>query len=145
MTNGTAAPIGAFTRLTNDQPISIPAVGLYLASVGYTEALRMPDPARTLDTMCDTVAEIMPDLCKVVAAEDGGEFAEELRAATTVRLRAYSAIEHARADVGDGYNFVFDLLAESLDKGGDPDHIRTAAADVPGRIRALAEAAGGAR
>ncbi|MFF8954077.1 hypothetical protein ACF09I_35570 [Streptomyces sp. NPDC014940] len=126
------------TTATNGQRISIPAAGLYLASVGYAEALRTSDPARVLDTMCGAVAEIMPDLCKVGAAEDGGE----LLAATTVRLRAYAAIEHARADAGDGYGYVFDLLAESLERGGDPDLIRTAATDAPGRIRALAEPSG---
>ncbi|MFD9099324.1 hypothetical protein [Streptomyces collinus] len=129
------------TTAKDHQRISILAAGLYVASVGYAEALRMSDPARVLDAMCDAVAEIVPDVCRVVAAEDGGEFAEALRAATTVRLRAYAAIEHARADAGDDYGYVFDLLAESLGKGGDPDRIRTAAADVPSRIRALAEAA----
>ncbi|SMF64677.1 hypothetical protein [Streptomyces sp. Amel2xC10] len=132
----------------DEQRITVLAAGLYVATAAYEAALRRTNPASaiaTLDRMCETVDEIMPDVAKVVAAKGGADFAEALRAATTAPLLAFTAIEHARAEAGDGYSYVFDLLVEALEKGADPDTIRTTALDVPRRIRDLAAQAGGAR
>ncbi|MER7838436.1 hypothetical protein ABTY98_21740 [Streptomyces sp. NPDC096040] len=118
------------------------AAGLYLATVGYAEALRMPDPAATLDRMPEAVDEIAEELAKGVNAEGGAEFTEALRAATVLPLKAYAAIEHARAETADAeVGYLFDLLADNLKAGADPRMIRRDALAAPARIRELAEAA----
>ncbi|HET9326417.1 MAG TPA: hypothetical protein VFQ05_06590 [Candidatus Eisenbacteria bacterium] len=129
----------------DEQRISLLAAAVYIARCAYVEALKTADPAATLDEMCDAVAEIVPNICKIVRTPADSTFAQTMRAAIADRLRAYSAIEYARIEAGDGYGYLFDLLAESLRKGTDPHVIRTTALDAPRRIRELAEQAGGDR
>ncbi|MGW0914682.1 hypothetical protein ACWD1Z_23435 [Streptomyces sp. NPDC002784] len=133
----TAQRIGS----ADDDQITYQAAAVYVATAAYTEALTMPNPAATLDDMCDALAEIMPSLLRVVKAEEGTEFAETLQAAIAARLWAAAAIEHSRIEAGDGYGYLFDILADSLKRGADPHMIRTTALDAPGKIRALAKAA----
>lgn len=127
------------TTSTRDDAITVQAAGLYIATSAYREALRMPTPAATLDRMAGAVHEITPDACAAVST--ASTFADSLRDATTSRLKAFAAIEHARNEAGDGYGYLFDLLAESLSNGADPVVTLQAAAEAPGRIRELAEAA----
>jgi len=122
-----------------DERITIQAAALYVAASAYSEALRMATPAATLDRMIDVVHEITPDVCKVVSIPI--EFTDALRGSITERLKAFAAIEHTRAEAGEGYGYVFDLLADSLRAGSDAHVVRTTALDVPRRIRELAEAA----
>ncbi|USQ86999.1 hypothetical protein NFX46_26750 [Streptomyces phaeoluteigriseus] len=117
------------------------AAALYVANAAYTEALKMPNPAATLDDICDALPEVMPQVLGVVKTTP--ELTEVLKDAIADRLWAYTAIEYARTEAGDGYGYVFDLLIEALEKGGDPHVIRADALDVPRRIRDLAEQAGG--
>ncbi|MEV5792684.1 hypothetical protein [Streptomyces sp. NPDC052192] len=118
---------------------TIAAAGLYVAGAAYEEALRHPDLVATLDNMCDGLAEIAPDIARVLKTEANSEFAEALRAATIAPLWAFTAIERGRAEAGDGYGYLFDLLADSLRGGANPDVVRTTALGAPARIRDLAE------
>ncbi|WP_106436874.1 hypothetical protein [Streptomyces prunicolor] len=127
------------TEHTDDR-ITLAAAGLYAATCAYDEALRRPNPAATLDNMCDAVHEIAPDLAKVINSKASAEFAEGLRVATVAPLWAFAAIEHARVEAGDGYGYVFDLLVDGLKNGVDPDITRKTALDVPRRLRENAEA-----
>ncbi|OQR64750.1 hypothetical protein B6E66_07270 [Streptomyces maremycinicus] len=115
------------------------AGALYVANAAYTEALKMPAPATTLDSICDDLHEVLPQVLGVIKTTP--ELAEVLTASVADRLWAFAAIEHGRAEAGDGYGYVFDLLADNLRAGGDPSVARTTALAVPARIRAIAEAA----
>jgi hypothetical protein len=124
-----------------DDRITALAAAVYVAGAAYTEARTMPNPAATLDDMCDAWPEIAPQVMQVT--KTGPELFPVLKDAVADQLWAYTAIEYARAEAGDGYGYVFDLLVEWLRKGGDPHLVRTTALDVPARIRASAEQAGG--
>lgn len=123
-------------------PANILAAGRYVAGAAYDEALRHPNLVATLDNMCDGLAEIAPEIARVLKTEANAEFAEALRAATIAPLWAFTAIERGRAEAGDGYGYLFDLLVDSLRDGADPDVVRTTALGAPTRIRELAELAG---
>ncbi|WP_019072416.1 hypothetical protein [Streptomyces hokutonensis] len=126
----------------SDEHTRYAAAGLYVATCAYNEAITKPNPSATLDDMADSVAEIMPAVAKVVGADKAGlEFAETLRASIADRLWAFTAIEFARTECGDGYGYVFDFLADSVRNGGDPHIARQTALDLPKRIRETAEAA----
>lgn len=120
----------------------IVAAGLWAATSAYEEAVRRPNPIATLDNMCNAVGEISPALAKVITDKPSAEFAEGLRAATADRLRAFTAIERTRAEMGDGYGYLFDYLAERVKGGADPQVARQAAIDAPGRIRNTAAQSG---
>lgn len=126
---------------TDDTRLTALAAALYVANATYNQALKMPNPAATLDDICDVLPEVMPQVLGVVKTTP--ELTEVLKDAVADRLWAFTAIEYARVEAGDGYGYVLDLLVEALEKGGDPYDIRTTALDVPRRIRALAEQAGG--
>jgi hypothetical protein len=115
------------------------AGALYVANAAYTEALTTSTPAATLDNICDALPEVMPEVLGVLKTTP--ELTKVLTDAVADRLWAYTAVEHARAEAGDGYGYIFDLLAENLRAGGDPQMARTTALAVPGRLRAIAEAA----
>ncbi|MFE9880483.1 hypothetical protein [Streptomyces sp. NPDC005784] len=129
------------TAIASEPRISLVDAGLYVAAAAYDEALRRPNPVATLDHMVETVAEIMPNIVKVVNAKGGGEFAEALRIATVAPLLAFTAIEHARAEVDPDYGYLFDYLVKNLRAGADPRAVRTAAEDTPQRLREAAEQA----
>lgn len=123
-------------------PANILAAGMYIATAAYDEALRHPRPVATLDNMCDGLAEIAPEIARVLKTEANAEFAEALRAATVTPLWAFTAIERGRAEAGDEFGYLFDLLADSLRGGADPDMVGKTALGAPARIRELAELAG---
>jgi hypothetical protein len=127
------APAG--TRITYE------AAAVYLAGNVYDEALKQDDPAKTLDDIADALPDTMTSVFKAMGTDR--EFREVLRPAVTDQIWAYTAIEYARAEAGDGYGYLFDWLVEKLRAGADPHAVRTAALDAPRRLRALAEQAGG--
>ncbi|MGV9707452.1 hypothetical protein [Streptomyces sp. NPDC003483] len=120
----------------------IATAGLWVAINAYEGALQGPNPLAALDAMCDGLHEISPALAAVITDAPSAEFAEGLRAATADRLWAFTAIERARAEMGDGYGYLADFLIESVKRGGDPTAARQAAIDAPSRIRGNAEKAG---
>jgi len=133
-------PPAAVTRI--DEPhITALATAVWVANAAYKAALESTQPAKSLDNMCDALPEILPKIVSIVRITP--ELAEVLKDAVADRLWAYTAVEYARTEAGDGYAYIFDLLAEALEKGGDPHTIRTDALAAPKRIRELAEQAGG--
>ncbi|MET9099619.1 hypothetical protein [Streptomyces antibioticus] len=129
---------------TDDEPrITALAAARYVANTTAAEARKTPDPAATMDDICTAWPEVAPQVLRVTKSTP--QQAEVLTAAVANWLRAHTAVEHARAEAGDGYGFVFDLLVEGLEKGADPDTIRTTALDMPRRIRNLAAQSGGTR
>jgi hypothetical protein len=138
----TATPDPRAQREHDQQHLTLQAAGLYIATAAYDAALRSPNPVATLNGMCKTVAGIMPDVVKVVEAKGGAEFAEALRVVTVAPLLACTAIERARAEVDPDYGYLFDYLVKNLRAGADPQAIRQAAVDAPGRLRDAAEQAG---
>lgn len=116
------------------------AAAAFVAAKVYTKALAAPSPAEALDNICDALPEIMADLLHTM--DISSEVSSTLHAELADRLWAFTAVEHARTEAGNGYGYIFDLLADGLKKGADPKAIRTDALAVPGRIRDLA---GGSR
>lgn len=129
------------TELADETRITALAAALYVANATYAEALKMPNPAATLDDICDALPEVMPEVLAVVKTTPEG--AEVLKSSIADLMWAYTAVEHARTEAGDGYGWIFDLLVEALEKGGNPHTIRADALAVPSRIREIAELAGG--
>lgn len=109
------------------------AAALYVATAAYNEARTMPNPDKTLDDMCDAVPEMMPAVCKVVSAAP--EFAEIMRDVIADYLWAFTVIEHARAEVGQNFGYVFDVMADYLKGGADPQSVRDEVSRVAARLR----------
>ncbi|MFJ4617388.1 hypothetical protein [Streptomyces sp. NPDC088812] len=124
------------TTADTEQRATALAGALYVANAVYDEARATPVPAATLDGICDAFPEIAPEALRVLNTTP--EMAEVLRGAVADRLRAYTAIEHSRIEAGDGYGYIFDLLADNLRAGADPVSVRTDALRVPERLRELA-------
>ncbi|WP_157878002.1 hypothetical protein [Streptomyces torulosus] len=132
------------TAFLDEQRTTALAAALWIARYGYAQAITSPNPAARLDDMCDAVAELWDDITPTLPTEFAGvdlEFAKTMQAAVADRLWAFTAVEYARIEAGDGYGYLFDLLADGLKGGADPQTIRTAALDAPRRIRELAELA----
>lgn len=134
-------PHGLMATRVDEPRITALAAALYVANATYAQALKMPNPAMTLDNICDALPEVMPQVLGVIKTTP--ELTKVLTDDITDRLWAYTAVEYARVEAGDGYGYIFDLLVEALEKGGNPHAIRADALDVPRRIRELAEQAGG--
>lgn len=127
-----------------DEDTTATAAGLYFATCVYDEALRHPNPAAALDDMADGLAEIMTEVTATVSKAfkvTGAhiEFAETLRTATADRLWAFAAIEFARAECGDGYDWLFGYLTDGVRNGHDPHIARKTALDVTKRILGTAD------
>jgi hypothetical protein len=125
---------------TDEDTITAQAAAVYVARAAYRAALETPNPATALDGISDALPDVMPKVLNVVKTPPA--LTSVLHAAITDRLSTYTAIEHARVEAGDGYSWIFDLLVEQLEKGANPDTIRTDALAAPRRIRDLAEQAG---
>lgn len=134
-------PHGLMATSVDEPRYTALAAALFVANATYTQALKMPNPATTLDDICDTLPEVLPQVLGVIKTTP--ELTEVLKDAIADRMWAFTAVEYARIEAGDGYGYIFDLMVEALEKGGDPHSIRATALDVPRRIRALAEQAGG--
>lgn len=126
----------------DEERITALAAGLFVANAAYAEALKMPNPAATLDDICDAWPEIAPEVLGTTKTPP--DVTEVLKGAVADRLWAYTAVEYSRVEAGDGYGYLFDLLVEALEKGADPHAIRETALAAPGKIRELAEQAGDA-
>ncbi|MEU0429424.1 hypothetical protein ABZ235_38805 [Streptomyces canus] len=135
-------PYGLMATTVDGPRTAALAAAAYLTSAMYDLARNTPDPARTLDDIADELPEIMPGVLKTVGVKP--DTAAALLPAITTYVWAFAAIEYARAEAGEGYGYIFDLLADNLRKGAEPIGVKTTALAVPGRIRELAEQAGGA-
>lgn len=130
------AELLAGDRARDEERTQLAAAGLYAATAAYDEALRRPNPTATLDNMCDAVHEISPALAKVINDKPSADFAEGLRAATADCLWTFTAIEHARAELGNDYGYVLDIMADRLKRGLDPKAVRAEVPRVVERLRA---------
>jgi hypothetical protein len=116
-----------------DEPrVTALAAALHVANTTYTQALKMPNPAVTLDNICDALPEVLPQVLGVIKTTP--ELAKVLTDDITDRLWAYTVVEHARAEADEGYNYVFDLLADSLKHGTGPQAVRD---EVPRVVKLL--------
>lgn len=134
-------PHGLMATRVDEPRYTALAAALYVANATYTAACKMPNTAATLDEICDALPEVLPEILGVIKTTP--ELTKVLTDDITGRMWAYAAVEYARLDAGDGYGYIFDLLIEALEKGGDPHSIRTTALGAPRRIRDLAAQAGG--
>lgn len=130
----------------SDTRVTYLAAALYVANIAYKAAIEDSRPAKSLDNMCDALPKIMTEITASVSkafkvTDANAEFAESLRAAIADRLWAFTAVEYARIEAGDGYGYLFDLLADNLRNGADPHDTREIALAAPQRIRDLNEAA----
>jgi hypothetical protein len=132
----TTSPNTAVIGADTEQRITALAGALYVANSVYAEALKSADPAATLDNICDALPEVLPEVLGVIKATP--ELTKVLADDVADRLWAYTAIEYSRAEAGDGYGYIFDLMVEALEKGGDPHSIRATALGVPAKIQKLA-------
>ncbi|TQE40256.1 hypothetical protein Sipo8835_00145 [Streptomyces ipomoeae] len=126
--------------LSDDTRITYKAAAVYLAGKLYDQALKEASPVATLDDIANAIPEVMPEAFNAMGTAPG--LAAVLLPEVTDLVWAYTAIEHARIEAGDGCDYLFDLLADGLKNGADPHIIRTDALAAPGRIRELAEQAG---
>ncbi|MGW6924486.1 hypothetical protein ACWGA9_24895 [Streptomyces sp. NPDC054950] len=118
----------------DDTRITALAGALYVACAAYTEALTTDSPAKTLDDICDAWPEVAPKALRILG--NSPELADVLRDAVADRLWAFAVIEYSRVEAGDGFDYLFDFLAEKLRAGVDPHSVRTVALGVPERLRA---------
>lgn len=127
------------TTFLDKQRTTALAAALYIAQYGYKLALASPNPAARLDDMCDAVSEswddITPKLPKKFAGADL-EFAETMQAAVADRLWAFTVVAHARAEVGEDFGYVLDILADNLKNGRDPQAVRDEVPRVVEKLRA---------
>jgi hypothetical protein len=127
-----AAP-AAVVRHDDEQRITALAAAAYIAGCAYDEALRMDDPAKTLDSMAAELPEVMPKVCETLGAAP--DAAAVIVSAVADRVRAYIAVEQARTTWHPGYRYVLDVLVDGLKKGGNPASVR---ADVRRLTKTLA-------
>lgn len=109
----------------DDTLLSHKAVAVYLANELYAQALKEDDPAATLDD----IADALPDLFATMGATD------TLLPEVADRVWAFSAIAHARAEVGDAYGYVLDILADNVRHGRDPQAVRDEVPRIVARLR----------
>ncbi|MGC9536552.1 hypothetical protein [Streptomyces sp. UG1] len=104
----------------DDTRFTYAAAAACVAGKVYDEALGTSRPAATLDDICDTLPEVMPEVFE--ATGTAPEVAAVLLPEVAGRLHAFTVIEHARADIGD-YGYVCDVLADAIRRGADPQKV----------------------
>lgn len=123
---------GAREHTDSETHLTYQAAAVVVANGVYDEALKEDDLAATLDDISDALAEMTPDDFKTMGTIGG--LGEALLPAVAERIWAFNVIEHARADVGTDYRYVFDVMADALKRGADPKAIRD---EVPRVVRRL--------
>ncbi|MDX2829469.1 hypothetical protein [Streptomyces scabiei] len=116
------------TRLTHK------AAAVYLANELYTQALTQDDPAKTLDDIADALPDVMPAVFKATGTSE--QLAAALLPEVADRIWAFVVVAHARAEVGDDYGYVLDVLADNVRHGRDPQAVRDEVPQVVAKIRA---------
>jgi len=105
-----------------ENEIQARTTALYIANAGYTEALKTPNPAATLDDIADALPDAMPELVRILGTTPA--LASILQSAITDRLSAYAVVEQARASTTNDCGWAFDLLIDGLHHGGNPTTVR---------------------
>ncbi|MDX3277869.1 GIY-YIG nuclease family protein [Streptomyces scabiei] len=91
-------------------------------------------PSTPTGQQADDLAEVMPK----VFAEMGtaSDLAAVLLPEVADRIWAFTVVAHARAEVGDDYGYVLDILADNLRNGRDPQAVRDEVPRVVAKLRA---------
>lgn len=117
-----------------EERLTYEAAAVHLANLLHSEAVKLPEPIQVLDGMCDGLAEVFPDVCKVMHIDP--VVAETMKPLLADRLWAYTVVEHGRAETDDGYSYIFDLLVDGLRAGGNAESIRGDARRITQQFRA---------
>ncbi|MGW1669036.1 hypothetical protein [Streptomyces sp. NPDC002324] len=112
--------------LADDTHTTNKAVAVYLANQLYAQALKEDNPAATLDDIADALPAVF--------AEMGAT--DTLLPEVADRVWAFVIVAYARAEVGDDYGYVLDILADNVRHGRDPQAVRDEVPRVVEKIRA---------
>jgi hypothetical protein len=116
-------PLNTFDdNAPDEQTITALAASVYVARAAYRAALAMPDPAATLADIVAALPDVLPQVLGIVKIAP--ELAEVLHTAITDRMQAYTVVERARTTWHPDYLYALDILADGLNKGGDPASVR---------------------
>jgi hypothetical protein len=119
----TPRPPAVTTPHTPDEDtLTALAASVYVARAAYRAALAMPDPAATLADIVNALPDVLPQVLGIVKIAP--ELAEVLHTAITDRMQAYTVVERARTTWHPDYLYALDILADGLNKGGDPASVR---------------------
>lgn len=110
------------------------AAAVYLANELYAQALTQDNPAATLDDIADALNDVMPAVFKTLGTDE--QLAAVLLPEVADRIWAFVVVAHARAEVGAGYEYVLDILADNVRHGRDPQAVRDEVPQVVAKIRA---------
>ncbi|NNN30712.1 hypothetical protein HLK59_10120 [Streptomyces sp. S3(2020)] len=124
-----------------EDTLTCQAFATAVASSLYDEARTSSNPAAALDDIADALPTTMAKAFK--SQGTAPEMAAVLLPAVTDRVWAFTAVEHARTEVGDGFGYLLDLLADSLKQGADPNTVRADTWRLAKQLRT--EQAGGTR
>ncbi|MEU2734701.1 hypothetical protein ABZ656_04400 [Streptomyces sp. NPDC007095] len=124
---------GAREHDDSETGVTYQAAAVYVANKAYDEALTANNPAAMLDDISGALPEILPEAFKTTGT--ASDLAAVLLPAIADRIRAFTAVAHARADIGGDYGYVLDVLADSLKRGADPQAIRAEVPRVVERVR----------
>ncbi|MCZ4516731.1 hypothetical protein O3Q52_53265, partial [Streptomyces sp. ActVer] len=113
--------------------ITVQAAAMVVANGVYDEALKEEDLVATLDDISDALTEMTPDDFKTMSTI--GSRAESVLPVVVDRIWAFTVIAHARAEFDTDYGYVFDVMADALKRGADPQAIRDDVPRVVGRMR----------
>lgn len=122
------APVDDDTRLTYK------AGAVYLANALYAQALKEDDPAATLDEIANDLPEVMTETFEETGTNE--QMAAVLLPELVDRVWAFTVVAHARAEAEDGYEYVFDLMADGLKRGADAKTVRAEVPRVVEKLRA---------
>ncbi|MFE9170851.1 hypothetical protein ACFYNZ_15210 [Streptomyces kebangsaanensis] len=120
-------------QAANEPRLTHQAAAVHVANLIYTEACATPDRAATLDDICDTLPEVLPQAFQATGTNP--DLAAALLPAVTDRLWAYTAVEHGRAAAGHQHGYVFDLLVDGLRSGANPQTVRADACRIAKQLR----------
>lgn len=119
--------------LADDTRLTYKAVAVYLANELHDHALKTDNPAATLDDIADDLPTVMPATFK--ALDTSEQLAAVLLPELVDRVWAFTVVAHARAEVGDAYGYVLDVLADNVRHGRDPQAVRDEVPRVVARLR----------
>jgi hypothetical protein len=122
------------TTPADDTRISHKAAAVHLANELYAQALTQDNPAATLDDIADSLHEVMPAVFKTLGTDE--QLAAALLPEVADRIWAFVVVAHARAEVGEGYEYVLDILADNVRHGRNPQAVRDEVPQVVAKLRA---------
>ncbi|HEY6117304.1 MAG TPA: hypothetical protein VI172_15240 [Candidatus Dormibacteraeota bacterium] len=116
-------------------PITYQAAAAYIAGKVHDEAVKQPDPAKTLDGIADALPDTMSRVFTSMGTDPG--FQEVMRPALADYIWAYGVVEQARTTWDPGYRYALDILVDGLKKGSDPASVRADVHRIAGQLAAM--------